>query len=435
MRLGKFWVAFAATAVAITLTGSTMLPVVTYSTLFTIPKNYDDKAFVACVPSASNTTAYQSCLDSHLLPPVALEGRASATYYLAGYGSGPYPAVSLVTQGNRSALVYWKGSSIAMAEELDHYPYGKPPVLLPPGTIHVTDVRMTPSSNGLIDFTATVYGLPADNLSQFHTATRLYFDYPGYGANSTFDGVTWHSHPFEIPCGGSSGACVANRMIGTVSGLQENATYKMTVVVAGYVSAGSENTTETLTGNGGTTTVATFQFPELREFLYVQTLDVRYPGSGVNEAWVNDFMNIVGTDRGAAWTFEPALDGFAQLRFSTDVSNYQISDYGFQSQASAYFNGTGKVYNEEILYPGTFSPSGFALYLQAYAPGHWAGLMNTGFSQYGFYIGAGPSVSFLPPCSVTEITGTNENITQVAIQNGCKYQVVSTIYLVLVLTD
>jgi hypothetical protein len=435
LKLGRpLYAALVATLIAVAMTTLVVLPMITYSTPFAIPDNYDNEAFTHCAYLASNTTQYNACLNTHLLPPVVLEGKASASYYLVSYGTGPYPAFSLVTQGNKSALVYWHGSSIAMAEVVNNFDEGEAPELLPPGSLQITDVRMTPSSNGLIDFSATVYGLPQNNLSVFSSGgPTLYFDYPGYGINTTYDGVTWHSPQFQISCGGSGGSCVATRVIGPVTGLRENATYPMTIVLFGYVSGGTENTTETYLANGETTTVTT-QIQVPREWVYVQTLKVAYPGSGVDAAWVTDFMDLAGTDRGVAWALQPALDGFAQSRFDSVVNNYQIADYDFEGQAAAYFNGTGKSYNEEVLYPGTFSPSGYAQYLQSDAPAHWSGLLDTQYTQYGFYLGTGPAVSLIPPCPVTEVFA-NQNVTQVAIQSGCKYQIIDVTYLVLILTD
>ncbi len=64
------------------------------------------------------------------------------------------------------------------------------------------------------------------------------------------------------------------------------------------------------------------------------------------------FMQLVNGQRGGAPLVEdPALDSFARARFETASSVYQISDYGFDNQSASYFNGTGKISTEEILFP------------------------------------------------------------------------------------
>ncbi|HYC26711.1 MAG TPA: hypothetical protein VEB67_01665, partial [Nitrososphaerales archaeon] len=137
---------------------------------------------------------------------------------------------------------------------------------------------------------------------------------------------------------------------------------------------------------------------------------------------------------GPALVENSSLDAFAAMRFQTAVSQFTISDYGFDRQAAAFFGDTVSSYNEEILYPSSFTPYQFAAYLGQSAPGHWNELTNPSYRQFGYFLGTGPAV-VVNDCSVTEITSMNINITQFAIQHGCDYKVQNVIYLIIVLSS
>jgi hypothetical protein len=162
---------------------------------------------------------------------------------------------------------------------------------------------------------------------------------------------------------------------------------------------------------------------------------VNYPGAGLNTAWVQAFVSATNSHRTEALSEDPGLDAFAMQRFQTAVSEYGISDYGFDSQSQSFFAGTGRISTEEILYPKTFAPSEFISYLQKYAPGHWSGLVDRGYTKFGYYLGTGPVIEFGSNCPVTEIIGRNVNITQLAISNGCQYSTDNEIWLLLILSS
>jgi hypothetical protein len=386
-----------------------LAPVVPYSLSFSIPRYLD--------------------LHSQLLPPVPINGLAPLSYPLLGFGSGPYPDVTLVTKENQTAIVYLHGSSIVMAE--GPFRFEGPVALYAPGTIQVTNVVLTPAANGLLNFSAIITGAPSTSFGP--AVMHVYFDYPGYGFNTTINGVIWHTPFAEVGCkAGPNGACVVSRAIAASPTLLTGQPYPMTVVVVGALRTGQENHT-TVDQMGQT---ISYQLPLTSFFVYVQRLGVTYPGAGANAAWVQAFFNLVNHQRGSkTLTEDSALDSFAMTRFQTAVSNYVITDYGFDKQSAAYFNGTGKISTEEILYPGTFAPGDFVSYLQQKAPGHWDALVNLAYNSYGYYLGYGPVVEVNTGCPISEISQHNVNITAIAIQNGCKYKVLNETYLLIVLSD
>jgi hypothetical protein len=418
---------------------SYFVPVVPFAASVSIPRNFGDEAYHVCEPLAQNTTAFQTCLGQNSLPAVPVRGYAPLAYWALGHGAGPYPYAALVNQGNESALVYFEGSSIAMAEALPtqfYIPTGEQPVLLQPGSLQVSNVKLTPASNGLIQFSATIMGTTLTPIAEYGYSDLVYFDYPGYGSNSTADGVTWHTPLTYIPCSiGANGACQVTRTIAPRSDLQANETYPMTVVVYGYTFEGFENATEVGSVSQGQTTII-FQTARVKPFVYVQTLGVTYPGSGPDGAWVNEFISLVNGHRGSTPLVEDSsLDSFAYLRFGTAVANYTISDYGFAKQSAAYFAGTGRISNEELLYPSTFGPAAYVTYLQEVAPTHWGILTDTTYAKFGYYIGTGPAVEVSDTCPVREATQPNVNITQMAIENHCSYKVDIETWLVIELSS
>jgi hypothetical protein len=391
-------------------------PVVTYSTSFSIPRNFGSHG--------------------NVLQPVSIVGQAPLAYSLLGYGSGPYPDVALVSQGNGTALVYFHGSKIVMAEGplglFGRVPLFPGPVILyPPGSIQITNVNLTPSANGLLNFSAIITGVPYTSYGR--PFISVYFDYPGYGSNTTSNGVVWHTPLSSIECSvGLNGDCLVSRVVAASPTLLQGESYPMTIVVFGMLVTGLSNSTSV--NQAGQTLVQ--NVPETSSFVYVQKASVTYPGAGPNAAWVQAFFNLVNAQRGSgSFTEDSALDSFAKLRFQTVVSKYVITDYGFDNQSAAYFNGTGKISTEEILYPGTFAPDDFVSYLQQKAPGHWSALVNLAYNSYGYYLGYGPVVEVNTGCPVTEISQRNMNITAIAIQNGCKYKVLDETYLLIVLSN
>ena len=300
-----------------------------------------------------------------------------------------------------------------------------------PGTIQVTNLELAPYANGLLNFSATVTGVPSTGFGP--AMVQAYFDYPGYGSNTTSNGVIWHTPLSQAECTtGLNDTCTVSRIVAASNTLLQGVAYPMTVIVLGTIfSAPSSHTTV----NQGGQTISEL-VPGASSFVYVQKLSIIYPGAGPNAAWVQAFINMANAQRGSRPLIEnSSLDSFAKTRFQTAVSNFVITHYGFDNQSAAFFKGTGKISTEEILYPGTFAPADFVTYLQQYAPGHWGALIDDGYTSYGYYLGYGPVEEVNRGCPVTEITQHNVNITAVAIQNGCTYKIVDENYLLIVLTS
>ncbi len=446
-----------ASVVAIVLVVFFLVPLVPYSVAVSIPSNIFGKPYNTCVPILDkwnsrgyNETAmaqYRECLTQNAYPPSSMTGYAPLSYRLLGIGSPPYPSYALISQGWKSSLAFFHGprlsyvlgSSTSLGSP--GFLFSNHTALNPGGIIDVEDARLWPAGIGLLNFTVLIRNVGQSDIY----IPQVGFIYPGYGSNRTYGGVTWLS-----PVGGLWGcsspvvgfgylapghSCEAYYMVDTNPALQAGSNYTLTVVVSG----GYYQSPPTYTLSGTQTVITTTFAPysgTLTDFVVVKSFSVQYPGTGPNAQWMGAFMQLVNGQRGGIPLAEdPALDSFAQARFETASSVYQISDYGFDNQSASYFNGTGKISTEEILFPSYYSPSAFVGVLQKDAPGHWDGLLNTAYTHYGYYVGDAPSVEFSVSCPVTEITQRNVNITQVAIQNGCSYKVDTVTWLLIVLSS
>jgi len=406
-------------------------PIVPVSYSFVFHDNYTQAA-ISC-DQLSNSTLRNSCFDQYRYPPAALRGVTSLSYLISGLGPPPLPSTTIVTQGLAVALVHYDRSGIAYAEG----PFEAPIALNPPGVVRVVDPEVLPGPNGVISFSAVITNIGSTSFQ----IVGAYFDYPGYGINDTVDGVVWHSGSTAAESCGDSGlapgqSCPVALPLGPDDSLQTGAEYPLTWVVVGF-----DPQLPQLEPNGSA--VALFGLQGARpgfvgcNFVYVQTNSVPYPGATspmIDATWVHTFVGLVNAGRGAIPLSEDAaLDAFAQSRFETAVTQYEISDFGFDAQAAAFTNGTGTVLNEEILYPNGTSPSDFVTYLRATAPGHWNELTSGVYSRYGYFVASGPAVAFSQACPVKEVIGRNVNITQLAIQNGCQYKVENELWLLIVL--
>jgi hypothetical protein len=422
-----------ATILALVLLFVLLVPVISYSVSFSIPNNYGGDAFSICSPLANNESQFQNCLRQNAIPPVVIDGRAPLAYSLAGYGTPPLPWVSLITQGNSSALVYFRGASVAYAEGL--FQYSRTPVLLEQtGFARISNIALTPDANGLLNFSAVISLLGTSYSGNGIKEAAVYFDYPGYGSNNTVDGVVWHTPLHDMGCNSSqTGIFACSLLIEPNSNLKVGTSYPLTLVLRGSAVFG-QVVIHTTTDQAGHTISLVEQ--NQTTFVFLQRFEVEYPGSGPNSAWVQAFIHNVNNQRGSApLTEDPSLDAFAATRFQTAVSNYTMSDFGFDSQAASFFAGTGRIDTEEILYPQTFAPVAFASYLQQNAPSHWGALIDRAYTKYGFHLGYGPVVEFATGCPVNEITARNVNITQLAIANGCKYEIRVEVWMLLILSS
>ena len=155
------------------------------------------------------------------------------------------------------------------------------------------------------------------------------------------------------------------------------------------------------------------------------------------QSWGTLFFDNLSSLRHANYTYCPALTTFAQERFSTMSSDYQISHYGFANDFSgAGFGSIGL--EEQYFFPSLFSPPGyFASSLSHDAPVHFSGLMNTTYAYYGFYMHYGSAVvdSGVSSLSCTpagsEIYAAGVNVTQFLKAKGCNVEVANETWLVL----
>ena len=64
------------------------------------------------------------------------------------------------------------------------------------------------------------------------------------------------------------------------------------------------------------------------------------------------------------------------------------------------------------------------------APGHWSVLTDSTYTQYGYYIGSGPTIVVSQPCSVTEFPG-GVNVPSFLASHGCQFHIEQAVWLVI----
>jgi hypothetical protein len=363
-------------------------------------------ALFAWAPLISYSVSF-SMYQSSSYPVATTTGHSTLMYRLTGLGAGPYPPEAFITQGNSSALVHFSGTKIAYWEG----PFSPDTALDPAGIVKITSANITQWAFGLLNFTVAVTNVgvvPVWNLS-------VIIHYPTYGTNHTVGGFVHSSAP-AVSCARSlppNGRCVAVATLPQSSTLLTDEDYQMNV----------EAWSPGRSGGG-------FAGP----FVHVRTFVVKYPGAGISQGWVTAFVSTVNAQRGGTPLKEnKTFDEFAAFRYASIRSQYQISDYNFGPDYYRYFGSTGPTLLEEILYPAGQNPTTFPTFLQKYAPGHWSGLVDSIYSQYGYFFGTGPAIEVGPGCTATEVPGPNINVTQYAISHGCSYVVADEIYFILIL--
>jgi hypothetical protein len=133
-----------------------VVPVVPFSASIAIPYNYEPGWDACHLIKATNATLeakYQQCLEDHLYPAAQMSGSSTISYSLLGLGPPPYPREKLVTQGNTSVLVYFKGASIEAAEYIGIFPNAS---LNPPGMVKIENESLRLDTNDLLAFSAVV---------------------------------------------------------------------------------------------------------------------------------------------------------------------------------------------------------------------------------------------------------------------------------------
>jgi hypothetical protein len=363
---------------------------------------------VAGVPLVPYSISFTSDV-SPASPPVPVAGYSTILYRLAGLGSGPYSSVEIVPQGGSASVVHFEGTSISYWEG----PFPANAVINPSGVIRVDNVSMIQWAFGLLNFTARLTNLgdlPIYNLT-------VIFHYPTYGHNVTMGGLTRSFGPTALcsPSLSPSKSCTALVSLPQSASLLTGEDYQLVV----------EAWSPGPPSSGGA-----FAAP----FVYVETMPLRYQGAGLSPEWVQQFIQAVNEVRNAtALTEDTTLDKFAAFRYDSIRAEYQISDFNFTQDYARFFGSNTPVVFEEILYPQGQDPGKFPAFLHQNAPGHWAGLMDSAFTKYGYFFGTGPSVVIGPGCSAKEIPGPDINITQFVISHGCDYVIADQVWLILIL--
>jgi hypothetical protein len=382
------------------------LPAVPYTVSFADPNNLDYAKFSACIKTYT-ASHFDYCRTLSAYPPSELKGYGSVANYFFGVPLGPFPELMVYTKGNLSYLLHFSGPSISYFEG----PYYGPKLdFNPVNVVKVDNVSISQWAFGMLNFSAHLTNIGKGNLSH----VGAYFQYPGFGQNSSFGQLRWYHAPGG-ECAGfllAGTSCRFSMLLNQTSRLLADQSYPMTLEVQGNVGG--------LLSNSG--------------FLYLYSAQIRYPGVGLNSHWVEAFINELNHLRnGSTLTENRTLDQFAAFRFVTIRSQYDISDYNFDVDYFRFFQASHPMVFEEILYPSGRDPVTYPGYLQQNAPGHYAALVDPVYHQYGYFFGSGPSVDIGPGCPATEIPGPNINITQYIIDHGCSYVITNEIWFILIL--
>jgi len=363
---------------------------------------------VAAVPLYPYSSSF-SMFRSSEATPVDVPAYSTLLYRLTGFGAGPYPQVMLVKQGNASAVVHFQGATISYWEG----PFPPDLSLNPSGVVRIANASISQWAFGLLNFTATLDNVGSRTISNL----TVIFHYPSYGKNESFGGLVRSVAP-SATCSSSlapSESCTATVTLPQSASLLTDEEYPMMVEAwSPGPPAGSSNGAS--------------------PFLSVDNLRLRYPGAGLSPQWVQTFIQSVNKVRNSTSLIEnKTLDEFAAFRYDSIRSEFQISDFNFTGDFQRFFGTSGPTLFEEILYPAGQDPASYPSFLHKYAPGHWAGLMNSVFKEYGYFFGTGPAVEVGPGCSATEVPGPNMNITQYVISHGCSYVIADEIWFILIL--
>jgi uncharacterized protein YkwD len=171
-------------------------------------------------------------------------------------------------------------------------------------------------------------------------------------------------------------------------------------------------------------------------YFIVPQLEVLSAGTTINSSWVVSFISNVNAYREqqgeVSLTLSSQLGSFSQIRFTTMTAgtNYEISHYGFDSDAASFF-GSAYSLGEVVYYPSGFSPSDYTANIKSNAPAHWSLMMKPNLLSYGYYIGQGPVYELDQGCTATEIPGPNINESLFFHQNGCAYSIGTGTWLVI----
>jgi len=348
-----------------------------------------------------------ACLSSYRYPTYNLTGQSSLSYGLLGVGEPAFGSKVVLTLHNTTVILYFSGANLNSVES--RLPEGT--LVDPAGVVQVQNVTATLDYLGLLDLNVTVKNtgdLQISEMSVWMSTPPVY----GIPTLPQRTEVSAYSVCVEDLEPGSS--CRVS--MGTVPLQLPPSAYtevSYALEVKGYY--------------GGT------------YFVYHATVATKasfkpFPSS-LSEDWVFQFIQNVTSARGVARLSENAtLDQFAALRFRTMVLNYNVSHYGYANDYYQFFHSAIPNGTELYLFPVGSAPSEFATYLQSKAPGHWQALMDTSFTQYGWYYSRGAEVVGQGNCNVTEIPGPNINVPQYFEAQGCSIQVLQEGWLVIELS-
>ncbi len=402
----------AAFCVALFLVAFFLAPVVPYSQSIDIPFAYKP-GLASCTPPGgvmvipSNYTEYEKCIASYKYPPANITGYASLAYRLLGVGAAPFPSQVLVTQGDYSALVFFDGDRAVAADDTVFANV----TINPPDVVEIQNASIQQSDYGLLNVTVVVKNIGDAPLREPPAGVSVSIFMPGYGYNSSMNGLTWIG---GIPMG----ECMSPVLPGETCTISQTVPNMLpaTKSFSYYVEVRG------LAGD--------------RYFVYRQGFEEQYPAEGVGPQWVNQFIGQVNQARGGIDLVENStLDRFAAMRFSTAALQPDISDYGLATDTASFFGANGGSQVEEILlFPGNSSSGIYANFLANAAPGHWAALTDTSFTQYGYFVGRAPYVEVSLPCSVYEVPSAGINVTQYFQQHGCATTVEEMTWLVIELS-
>jgi len=381
-----------------------LVPLVPFSTSIAIPGNYEpgvDSCNLIKQTNATQGAKYQQCLANYLYPAAELNGSSTISYKLLGLGSPPYPREKLVTQGNDSALVYFKGDSIEAAENYPSFPITS---LNPPGLVTIGNASLHLDPNDFLNFSAVVVNISPEPMT-LHARIQ---GPAAFSTNLTINGVTW--------MGGGSIGC-----------------YRILAPKSTCVAS-----TPSLNSTGGDLTQLHFTVEVLgqigeQRFLYQQHFALTNPYTGhVNAEWVAAFIRAVNNARnGTGLKEDKTLDGFAQVRFQTSISNFTIANYGFNPDYNKFFSPPAPQVGEATLFVGKYLPTQYVAVLQSTAPGHWAILTDPTYTKFGYFAGVGATVVAREPCAVTEFPSAGINTTQYLTSHGCAYDIVQGPWVVI----
>jgi len=349
----------------------------------------------------------------YLPPPTVIQGHATASYALLGVGAKPFSDYYTVREGNDTELFFVKGTAVVAGELL-----GFPSVEVnPSGVLAIQNVSIVRDALGIVNFTATVENLGSTPLK----FVSVGFSVPGNGQNSS-----------QPSLGLSSDQNLTKGVTWIHFAADTNGMCTLSLAPSTECRSSFQALNDTLpSGQTFGYTVEVIAVLGTQSVVFRHWFQGVWPTKDVTPSWVSYFIEQVNSNRtGPKLTENSTLDAFAKTRFQTQVTNYNISNYEFQQDFAKSFPGSTLQIGETTLWPGTQLPFEYASTLQESAPGHWSVLTNPTYSQFGYYIGYGPSIVVSQPCSVTEFPG-NVNIPALLASNGCQFHIEQAVWLVI----